>query len=80
MDLWLYTAAPAQEILDCWGDCKTNRCDIAAKLDFVIINGEAGVLQIIRRVVKKVDLIMLVSDISAKAVDLTALAIARGGR
>jgi len=56
--------------------CKVNNllkdiiADIAQKFDFVIIDGEAGVEQINRRVMKKVDHLILVSDTSAKAVNV----------
>ncbi len=46
--------------------------DMADKFDIVIIDGEAGVEQINRRVMKKVDHLVLVSDTSARAVDVTA--------
>lgn len=58
--------------------CKVNNLlkdiirDLAAKFDVVIIDGEAGVEQINRRVMKKVDHLILVSDTSAKAVNVTA--------
>ena len=45
---------------------------MAAKFDVVIIDAEAGVEQINRRVMKKVDHLILVSDTSAKAVNVTA--------
>lgn len=58
--------------------CKVNNLlkdiirDLADKFDIVIIDGEAGVEQINRRVMKKVDHLVLVSDTSAKAVNVTA--------
>jgi CO dehydrogenase maturation factor len=42
--------------------------DLAGKFDIVIIDGEAGVEQINRRVMKTVDHLVLVSDTSAKGV------------
>lgn len=57
--------------------CKVNNLlkdiirDLAGKFDIVIIDGEAGVEQINRRVMKKVDHLVLVSDTSAKAVNVT---------
>lgn len=42
--------------------------DLAGKFDIVLIDGEAGVEQINRRVMKRVDHLVLVSDTSAKAV------------
>jgi CO dehydrogenase maturation factor len=58
--------------------CKVNNLlkdiirDLADKFDIVVIDGEAGVEQINRRVMKKVDHLILVSDTSAKAVNVTA--------
>jgi CO dehydrogenase maturation factor len=54
--------------------CKVNNllkeiiADLAGKFDIVLIDGEAGVEQINRRVMKKVDHLVLVSDTSAKGV------------
>jgi len=42
--------------------------ELAGKFDIVLIDGEAGVEQINRRVMKKVDDLVLVSDTSAKGV------------
>ncbi len=42
--------------------------DLAAKFDIVLIDGEAGIEQINRRVMKTVDTLVLVSDTSAKAI------------
>jgi len=42
--------------------------DLAGKFDIVLIDGEAGIEQINRRVMKKVDHLVLVSDTSAKGV------------
>jgi CO dehydrogenase maturation factor len=58
--------------------CKVNNLlkdiirDLAEKFDIVVIDGEAGIEQINRRVMKKVDHLVLVSDTSAKAVNVTA--------
>ncbi len=52
--------------------CKVNYllkdiiADLADKFDIVLIDGEAGVEQINRRVMKRVDFLVLVSDTSAK--------------
>lgn len=46
--------------------------DLADKFDVVIIDGEAGIEQINRRVMKEVDHLILVSDTSARAVGVTA--------
>jgi len=54
--------------------CKVNNllkqiiADLADKFDIVLIDGEAGVEQINRRVMKTVDHLVLVSDTSAKGV------------
>ncbi len=54
--------------------CKVNNLlrdiigDLAGKFDIVLIDGEAGIEQINRRVMKKVDHLVLVSDTSAKGV------------
>jgi CO dehydrogenase maturation factor len=58
--------------------CKVNNLlkdiihDLAEKFDIVLIDGEAGIEQINRRVMKKVDHLILVSDTSAKAVNVTS--------
>jgi len=58
--------------------CKVNNLlkdiihDLAEKFDVVLIDGEAGIEQINRRVMKKVDHLILVSDTSAKAVNVTS--------
>ncbi len=57
--------------------CKVNNLlkdiilDLAEKFDIIVIDGEAGVEQINRRVMKKVDHLVLVSDTSAKAINVT---------
>jgi CO dehydrogenase maturation factor len=54
--------------------CKVNNLlkdilrDLAGKFDIVLIDGEAGIEQINRRVMKTVDHLMLVSDTSAKGI------------
>jgi CO dehydrogenase maturation factor len=56
--------------------CKVNSLlkdiiqDLAARFDMVVIDGEAGVEQINRRVMSNVDSLILVSDTSAKAVNV----------
>lgn len=56
--------------------CKVNNLlkdiiqGLADKFDIVLIDGEAGVEQINRRVMKTVDTLVLVSDTSAKAVNV----------
>ena len=56
--------------------CKVNNLlkeiieDIARKFDFVVIDGEAGVEQINRRVMKQVDHLVLVSDTSVKGINV----------
>jgi CO dehydrogenase maturation factor len=44
--------------------------DLAGRFDIVLIDGEAGVEQINRRVMKTVDCLLLVSDTSAKGVSV----------
>jgi len=44
--------------------------DLAGKFDIVLIDGEAGIEQINRRVMKTVDCLLLVSDTSAKGVNV----------
>jgi CO dehydrogenase maturation factor len=44
--------------------------DLAGKFDLVVIDGEAGIEQINRRVMKTVDHLVLVSDTSAKGVNV----------
>lgn len=62
--------------------CKVNNLlkniigDLAGRFDIVIIDGEAGIEQINRRVMKTVDHLVLVSDTSAKGIGV-ADAIAR---
>jgi len=46
--------------------------DLSDKFDIVVIDGEAGIEQINRRVMKEVDHLILVSDTSARAVEVTA--------
>ncbi len=46
--------------------------ELAGKFDIVLIDGEAGVEQINRRVMKKVDDLVLVSDTSAKGVGVAS--------
>lgn len=53
--------------------------DLAARFDIVIIDGEAGIEQINRRVMKTVDCLVLVSDTSAKGIGV-AHAIAHVAR
>jgi CO dehydrogenase maturation factor len=56
--------------------CKVNSLlkdiiqDLAVRFDIVVIDGEAGVEQINRRVMSKVDTLILVSDTSAKAINV----------
>ena len=50
--------------------------DLAAGFDYVLIDGEAGIEQINRRVMKRVDHLLVVSDTSAKGVNV-ACTIAR---
>ena len=56
--------------------CKVNNLlkeiigDIARKFDYVVIDGEAGVEQINRRVMKQVDHLILVSDTSVKGINV----------
>lgn len=57
--------------------CKVNNLlkdiigDLAGKFDIVLIDGEAGIEQINRRVMKTVDHLVLVSDTSAKGIGVT---------
>lgn len=44
--------------------------DLAQRFDIVIIDGEAGIEQINRRVMKSVDYLVLVSDTSAKGINV----------
>jgi CO dehydrogenase maturation factor len=44
--------------------------DLAVKFDIVLIDGEAGIEQINRRVMKTVDHLVLVSDTSAKSINV----------
>lgn len=56
--------------------CKVNSLlkdvirDLAAGFDYVIIDGEAGIEQINRRVMKKVNHLLIVSDTSAKGINV----------
>ncbi len=53
--------------------------DLAGKFDIVVIDGEAGIEQINRRVMKTVDRLVLVTDTSAKGVNVanTIAAVAK---
>ena len=46
---------------------------LSANFDFIIIDGEAGIEQVNRRVMKKVDHLVLVSDTSAKGLNVTKI-------
>lgn len=67
--------------------CKVNNllkdiiADLAGKFDVVLIDGEAGIEQINRRVMKTVDHLVLVSDTSAKGIGVAnTIALVAGDR